>query len=66
LEAKIKGNTVRVGPKYPLPAGYERTGKVIAETETTVAVKFEGKDVPVIIRKPYVAVVATPIKDVLP
>jgi hypothetical protein len=66
LEAKIKGNTVRISPKFPLPSGYARIGTVIADTELVVAVKFEGQDVPVLIRKPYAATVATPIAETRP
>lgn len=64
MEAKIKGNTVRISPKFPLPTGFERVGTVVAESEAVVGVKFEGHDdIVVLIRKPYAATVATPITE---
>jgi len=54
----MKGSIVRIAPKFPMPTGYERRGKVIGENETSVVVQIEDKPVSILVRKTHIAVMS--------
>lgn len=48
------GTRVRILNTVDLPEGWQRTGRVMAENDQTVAVKIDNCDIPILVRKRFV------------